>query len=139
MSQHNAPKWNRLHFNRKRPILVAHSGILLSCTHCGQNIMRGLKVLRGLASLTSSTLIEGLETATRALSTAPDLKSVLKEKIPAQQVCIPGVLVATPAAGQQNAFSMSLVDLCVHCVWEGQWLQLMCIVMLFAQHHQRHI
>lgn len=49
--------------------------------------MRGLKALRGLASLSSSTLIEGIETATRALSTVPDLKSVLKEKIPEQQVC----------------------------------------------------
>lgn len=48
--------------------------------------MRGLKALRGLASLTSSTLIECAETATRTLSTVSDLKSVLKEKIPEQQV-----------------------------------------------------
>ena len=52
--------------------------------------MRGLKALRGLASLSSSTLIEGIEAATRALSTVPDLKSVLKEKIPEQQVCYLG-------------------------------------------------
>ncbi|KAK9916173.1 hypothetical protein WJX75_009710 [Coccomyxa subellipsoidea] len=47
--------------------------------------MRSLKALRGLASFSSSTLIECAETATRTLSTASDLKSVLKEKIPEQQ------------------------------------------------------
>ena len=49
-------------------------------------IMRGIKTLRGISSLVPSTLIEGLEFAARTLTTAPDLKSVLKEKIPEQQV-----------------------------------------------------
>lgn len=111
--------------------------------------MRGLKALRGLASLTSSTLIEGIETATRALSTAPDLKSVLKEKIPAQQVCLTSVTMATRAAGQQKRIlgSMSLVDLCVlmaggtraatypiimHC--DHQHLEL-CTLSLYGGHY----
>ena len=54
------------------------------------SVMRGLKALRGLSSLASSTLIEGIETAARTLTTVPDLKSVLKEKIPEQQVCCRG-------------------------------------------------
>lgn len=50
--------------------------------------MRSLKALRGLAALSSSTLIQCVESTARTLTTASGLKDVLKEKIPEQQVCI---------------------------------------------------
>lgn len=49
--------------------------------------MRGTSgLLRRLALLSSSTLNGYSETAVRTLSTGADLKSILAEKIPAQQV-----------------------------------------------------
>ena len=48
--------------------------------------MRSLRALRGLRGLTSSALNDAAEFSARSLTTVPDLKSVLKEKIPEQQV-----------------------------------------------------
>ena len=48
--------------------------------------MRSLRALRGLRSLTSYALNDAAEVSARSLTTVPDLKSVLKEKIPEQQV-----------------------------------------------------
>ena len=48
--------------------------------------MRSLRALRGLRAVTSTALSEYAEVATRSLTTVPDLKSVLREKIPEQQV-----------------------------------------------------
>ena len=48
--------------------------------------MRSLRALKGLRALTSTALSEYAEVATRSLTTVPDLKSVLREKIPEQQV-----------------------------------------------------
>ena len=47
--------------------------------------MRGLSAFRGLSTLSGKALSSYLETATRGLSSASDLKSSLKEKIPEQQ------------------------------------------------------
>ncbi|CAL5218955.1 g707 [Coccomyxa viridis] len=47
--------------------------------------MRSLRALRGLRAVTSTALSEYAEVATRSLTTVPDLKSVLREKIPEQQ------------------------------------------------------
>ena len=49
--------------------------------------MRSLRALRGLRGLTSYALNDAVEVSARSLTTVPDLKSVLKEKIPEQQVC----------------------------------------------------
>ena len=48
--------------------------------------MRSLRALRGLRGLTSYALNDAAEVSARSLTTVPDLKSVLKEKIPEQQV-----------------------------------------------------
>ena len=48
--------------------------------------MRSLRALRGLRGLTSYALNDAVEVSARSLTTVPDLKSVLKEKIPEQQV-----------------------------------------------------
>jgi hypothetical protein len=69
--------------------------------------MRSLKALRGLAALSSSTLAQTVEIATRGLSTAPDLKSVLKEKIPEQQVHI---VSSSPLALPGSSCSVKLVQ-----------------------------
>ena len=48
--------------------------------------MRSLRALKGLRAIASTALSEYAEVATRSLTTVPDLKSVLREKIPEQQV-----------------------------------------------------
>ena len=48
--------------------------------------MRGLSKLRGLSALSGASLGNFLESTVRGLTTATDLKSALKEKIPEQQV-----------------------------------------------------
>ena len=48
--------------------------------------MRSLRALTGLRAVASTALSEYAEVATRSLTTVPDLKSVLREKIPEQQV-----------------------------------------------------
>ena len=53
--------------------------------------MRSLRALKGLRALTSTALNEVAEVSTRSLTTTPDLKSVLREKIPEQQVRKPGI------------------------------------------------
>lgn len=50
--------------------------------------MRGISALRGLSALSGNALSSYLETATRGLSSASDLKSALKDKIPEQQVTL---------------------------------------------------
>lgn len=47
--------------------------------------MRGLSIFRGLSALSGTSLSTCLETATRGLSSASDMKSALKDKIPEQQ------------------------------------------------------
>lgn len=76
--------------------------------------MRSLRALRGLRALTSTALNDIAEVSTRSLTTVPDLKSVLREKIPEQQVCQAGIEARAPAYKSQNARARSMIKTNYH-------------------------
>ena len=67
--------------------------------------MRSLRALKGLRAVASTALSEYAEVATRSLTTVPDLKSVLREKIPEQQVRDYGAKTRQRVRQNQNVWN----------------------------------